>query len=75
MAWTGEPPNYLGSSHPKALHVHPFAQFNSAHPGGVTMFAFADGSVTALAAEIDFDVFYSLGTIRGREILDRQELK
>ena len=67
VGWTGEPPNYQPNGDPDDLHFHAFAQFNSAHPGGLTMFAFADGSVTTLASDIEFEIFYSLGTIRGRE--------
>ncbi len=75
VGWTGEPPNYKGSSEPNAIHRHPYAQFNSAHPDGLTMFAFADGSVTTLAADVDFEIFHSLGTIRGRELATNGEFR
>lgn len=69
VGWTGEPPNYKPSDDPTAIHFHAYAQFNSAHLGRLTMFAYADGSVKALSADIDFDLFHSLGTIRGRETI------
>ena len=67
VGWTGEPPNLPEPSGPNDLHSHPYAQFNSAHRAGLTMFAFADGSVMAIANEVDVDLFLSLGTINGRE--------
>ncbi len=75
VGWTGEPPNYRPDDQPGAIHYHPFAQFNSAHAGGLTMFAFADGSVSVLSSQVDFEVFHSLGTIRGREVHDYRELR
>jgi hypothetical protein len=75
VGWTGEPPNYQPDNQPDAIHYHPYAQFNSAHPGDLTMFAFADGAVSVISSQVDFEVFHSLGTIRGRENQDYRELR
>ena len=67
VGWTGEPPNNIGSSD---AHFHGFAQFNSMHLGGITNFAFADGSVHAVDDNVTRDLFFALGTIRGGEVID-----
>lgn len=59
VAWTGEGPKN---------EVHTYAQFNSDHPG-LTMFGFCDGSTHSIADSIDWDVFRSLGTISGGEVV------
>ena len=70
VGWTGEPPNNQGSSE---AHFHGFAQFNSMHAGGVTNFAFADGSVHSVDQNVTRELFYALGTIRGGEIIEHNE--
>lgn len=72
VGWTGEPPNTPANS--QHVHFHGFAQFNSMHPAGVTNFAFADGSTRTLAADVDHEVFFGLGTIQGNEIIDANDL-
>ena len=69
VGWTGEPPNHLPSDQSE-IHFHEFAQFNSAHAGGLAMFAFADGAVKTIPRTIDFEVFHAMGTIRGREKIE-----
>ena len=70
VGWTGEPPNNTGTSE---AHFHGFAQFNSMHFGGMTNFAFADGSVHTIGEEVSRDLFFALGTIRGGEIIPHDE--
>jgi len=70
VGWTGEPPNNEGSSE---AHFHGFAQFNSTHMGGVTNFAFADGSVHSIDENVTKDLFFALGTIRGGEVINHSE--
>ena len=70
VGWTGEPPNNRGSSE---AHFHGFAQFNSMHDGGVTYFAFADGSVHSVNEHVTRELFFALGTIRGGEIIQHNE--
>lgn len=53
VAWSMEPPN---TDH------HPYAQFSSAHPGGITNFVLADGSVHVIRDSIDTLTFMYLGT-------------
>ena len=68
VGWTGEPPNHdpgLASE----VHFHGFAQFNSDHMGGVTVFVFADGSVHRISEDVDPEVFKALGSIRGGEVV------
>ncbi len=79
VGWTGEPPNNpprtepviivddKGGEEELQIHFHGFAQFNSMHPGGITMFAMADGSTHPINDRIDPRIFRALGTIRGRE--------
>ncbi len=71
VGWTGEPPNNPPVSR---FHFHGFAQFNSMHAGGITNFAFADGSVHTIDKEVDQELFWALGTIRGGEIVLHNEL-
>lgn len=82
VGWTGEPPNNPMQTTPTVvededgeeveleIHFHGFAQFNSMHVGGLTMFVFADGSTRPIADTIDPLTFRALGTIRGRETID-----
>ena len=73
VGWTGEPPNYENDNEVSTPHFHPFAQFNSDHADGLSMFAFADGSVDVISKRVDFEVFHSLGTINGRERNSRDQ--
>ena len=66
VGWTGETPN-LKKSQTADEQGHSFAQFNSAHQGGLTIFAFADGRVQPIRDSVNFELFESLGTISGRE--------
>lgn len=81
VGWTWEPPNNPMQTEPVVIldekgeeteleiHFHGFAQYNSMHLGGVTMFGFVDGSVRSIDDGIDPLVFRALGTIRGRETI------
>jgi prepilin-type N-terminal cleavage/methylation domain-containing protein len=71
VGWTGEPPNNAAGG---SVHFHGFAQFNSMHSGGVTIFGFADGSVHIIDENVEADTFFALGTIRGGEIIPFQDL-
>lgn len=71
VGWTGEPPNNPPTSR---FHFHGFAQFNSMHPGGMTNFAFADGSVHIIDKNVTKELFWALGTIRGGELVAHDEL-
>ena len=76
VGWTGEPPNNPprrdpvvivnddGSEEILEIHFHGFAQFNSMHGGGLTTFAFVDGSVRFISDDIDPRVFKAMGTIK-----------
>lgn len=68
VGWTGEPPNNEVST--DQAHFHGFAQFNSMHTGGVTNFAFADGSVHSVDENVTAELFFAMGTIHGGEIID-----
>jgi len=70
VGWTGEPPNNIGSSE---AHFHGFAQFNSSHTGGVTNFAFADGSVHSVDENVTPELFFAMGTIHGGEIVNHND--
>ncbi|QEG23225.1 DUF1559 family PulG-like putative transporter [Mariniblastus fucicola] len=70
VGWTGEPPNNKGGID---AHFHGFAQFNSMHTGGITVFAFADGSVHMIDENVTADLFYALGTIRGGEVIPHED--
>ena len=70
VAWAGEPPNNPQGGN---VHFHLFAQFNSMH-NGVTAFAFCDGSVKIITDNVDPDVFWALGTVRGRDKVDFEAL-
>lgn len=65
LAWTGEPPNNTPYSE---VHFHWYAQFNSAHIGGITHFSLLDGSVQSVSNGVDPDVFKAAGTIHGGEV-------
>ena len=79
VGWTGEPPNNPmrvtprvvfdddGSERELEIHFHGFAQFNSMHEAGITMFTFADGSTHAIQEWVDPLIFRGLGTIQGGE--------
>ena len=67
VAWTGEPPNNPPNA--QIAHFHGFAQFNSAHRGGITNFVFADGSARPIHDHITPSVFKAMGTIQGREYI------
>lgn len=79
VGWTGEPPNNSpqtettaitnpdGSVTTLEIHFHGFAQYNSMHAGGVTMFCFVDGSVRTVSDNVDPIAFQAVGTIKGRE--------
>lgn len=79
VGWTGEPPNNPQRTEPLVvldddgnevileIHFHGFAQFNSMHPGGLSMFTFADGSTKAISDEVDPLLFRAIGTIQGGE--------
>ena len=82
VGWTGEPPNnpmqttpiivvdpITGDEEELEIHFHGFAQFNSAHLGGLTGFCMVDGSTHMIKNGIDPRVFEALGTIRGRETI------
>jgi prepilin-type N-terminal cleavage/methylation domain-containing protein len=81
VGWTWEPPNNPPRTEPEIvidengnereleIHFHGFAQFNSMHPGGLTMFGFVDGSTRALGDEIDPLLFRAMGTTQGRETI------
>lgn len=71
VGWTGEPPNNPPSG--SSAHFHGFAQFNSMHIGGVTNFAFADGSTRSIFDRIDPQVFMALGTIQGEELIGNMD--
>lgn len=83
VGWTGEPPNNPQRTEPiivvdddgdeeeLEIHFHGFAQFNSMHAGGVTMFCYADGSVHPINDTIHPLAFKALGTIRGRDDITR----
>ncbi len=66
LAWTGEPPNNKPSSE---VHFHWYAQFNSAHQGGLTNFVLLDASVQTVADTVDPAVFQAAGTIFGDELV------
>ena len=66
VGWTSETPNFK-PAHVDPLQFVPVAQFNSVHLGGITMFAFADGSVRPLDSSIDAKVFHGMGTINKRD--------
>lgn len=82
VGWTGEPPNNPmrtdplvviddeGNEEELEIHFHGFAQFNSMHLGGLTMFSFVDGSVRPIRDDINPVTFRALGTIQGNEIRD-----
>lgn len=82
VGWSGEPPNNSpritpivvvdddGNEETLEIHFHGFAQFNSMHAGGVSMFAFVDGSVRPISNSISPITFKALGTIRGREVIN-----
>jgi prepilin-type N-terminal cleavage/methylation domain-containing protein len=82
VGWTGEPPNNPMRTDPVIvydddgdevaleIHFHGFAQFNSMHLGGLTMFCFGDGSVRPISDSISPTAFKAMGTIRGRETFD-----
>lgn len=77
VGWTGEPPNNPqrieplvvvdeeGNEQELEIHFHGFAQFNSMHLGGVSMFSFVDGSVHSISDQVDALAFMAMGTIRG----------
>ena len=79
VGWTWEPPNNpmqqepvvivdeFGNETALEIHFHGFAQFNSMHLGGLTMFGFVDGSTRSIEDGIDPLLFRAMGTIRGRE--------
>ncbi|MEM7782416.1 MAG: DUF1559 domain-containing protein [Planctomycetota bacterium] len=80
VAWTGEPPNNPMRTTPKIviqngvevpleIHFHGFAQLNSMHAGGFTMFAMCDGSARQISKSIDPIMFRGMGTIQGSEII------
>lgn len=83
VGWTWEPPNNPMRTEPVVIfneegeeteleiHFHGFAQFNSQHAGGITMFGFVDGSARQLDEQIDPLVFRAMGTIRGRETVSQ----
>ena len=48
--------------------------FGGPHPGGINCL-FADGSVRGIAYEIDLDVWASLGSINGGEVINKDELE
>jgi len=66
LGWTGEPPNNTPFSD---VHFHWYAQFNSAHFGGLTNFVLLDGSVQSVSDNVDADVFKAAGTIYGAEVI------
>jgi prepilin-type N-terminal cleavage/methylation domain-containing protein len=82
VGWTGEPPNNPMRTTPLVvvdedgndveleIHFHGFAQYNSMHQGGMTMFAFADGSTHAIAKGIEALTFRAMGTIQGGETIE-----
>lgn len=82
VGWTGEPPNNPMQTEPLIvydddgngveleIHFHGFAQYNSMHPGGLTMFCFGDGSVRPITNGISPLTFKAMGTIRGRETFE-----
>jgi prepilin-type N-terminal cleavage/methylation domain-containing protein len=83
VGWTWEPPNHPMQTEPVVIlneegeeteleiHFHGFAQFNSMHLGGVTMFGFVDGSARSIDDGIDPLIFRAMGTIRGRETVSQ----
>ena len=66
VGWTGETPNFENGGSQDQNPIQ-FAQFNSVHAGGLTMFGFADGSVRTLSSNIDLEVFHAMGTIAGND--------
>lgn len=84
VGWTGEPPNNPMQTEPiivfdddgnevaLEIHFHGFAQFNSMHRGGLTMFCFGDGAVRPITDNISPLAFKAMGTIRGRETFDAE---
>ncbi len=85
VGWTWEPPNNPPRTEPEIIidedgtrreleiHFHGFAQFNSMHAGGVTMFGFVDGSTRAIGDDINPLVFRAMGTIQGRETISLED--
>ena len=73
LGWTGEPPNNDPGQNSE-VHFHGFAQFNSAHVGGITICGFADGSIHSIRDEISPRVFEALGSTRGGEIIPWSEV-
>ena len=65
LGWTFEPPNYKIPG-----ETHPYADFSSWHPG-MAQFVFADGSVKPIRNHIHIEVFRSLGTTGGREVVGK----
>ncbi len=83
VGWTGEPPNNPMRTDPLIvfdedgdevaleIHFHGFAQYNSMHLGGLTMFCFGDGSVRPVSDNVSPTTFKAMGTIRGRETIEK----
>ena len=67
VGFTSETPNYRPTVEAHLVNYQPIAQFTSVHAGGLTMFAFADGSTRTISDTIDLAVFHGMGTVNGRD--------
>jgi len=61
------------ASNPEGNNKTPYNIFGSAH-AGVTLFAFADGSVHTVSFEIDLEAYRALGSRDGGEVADINSL-
>ena len=47
-----------------------YRMFSSPHPGNILQFVYCDGSVHSITNGIDAEIYLSLGTIAGQEVVD-----
>jgi hypothetical protein len=66
--------NTMNTSGPiEGIQFHDLNQFGSQHSGGISIFAFADGSIKPLRQTINIVAFQRLSTRAGGEVLDASQ--
>jgi hypothetical protein len=63
-------PRHDGTPNEGARYQTHWSSFASLHPGDVVQFVYGDGSVHAVAKDIEPAAFYALSTIQGDEVVD-----